>query len=132
MQLQIVSSSMTPIYEQIADQIRLQIKNGTLSSGEGLPSVRACARDCHISALTVKKAYDLLESEGYVKTVQGKGTFVLAVDSSLMEEEMRRQIEEAFEGVIAKAKRMKMSKDEILELVALLVDEDERGASKNT
>lgn len=125
MQLQIVSSSMTPIYEQIADQIRLQIRNGTLAEQEVLPSVRACARDCHISALTVKKAYDLLEKEGFVKTVQGKGTFVLKIDQSLVEEEMRRQIEEAFAAAIEKAKRMKMSRDEILGLVRLLMDEEE-------
>ena len=59
MQLQIITSSMTPIYEQIADQIRVQIKEQILKPQELLPSVRSCARDCHISALTVKKAYDL-------------------------------------------------------------------------
>ncbi len=124
MQLQIITSSMTPIYEQIADQIRVQIKEQILKPQELLPSVRSCARDCHISGLTVKKAYDLLESEGFVQTVQGKGTYVSAISENLVREELQKQVEEAFESAIEKARRLGFDTEQILELVNLLLEGD--------
>lgn len=124
MLLKISTTSMTPIYEQIADQIRQQIAQGILTPNMLLPSVRSCAKDYHISALTVKKAYDLLESEGYVQTVHGKGTYVSQISASLAQEEVLRQIEKAFEQAISKAKRLNMSKDDILELVTLLLEDN--------
>lgn len=125
MQLQISTTSMTPIYEQISDQIRKQISTGELKAGELLPSVRSFARDYHISALTVKKAYDLLESEGFVNTVHGKGTYVSAVSPALVQEEMQKQLESLFEKAIEKARKMNMTDKEILDLVSLLVEEKE-------
>ena len=76
MDIIINATSMTPIYEQIVDRIRALIKGGEIKAGEPLPSVRGLARQCAISALTAKKAYDVLEQEGLVATAQGKGTFV--------------------------------------------------------
>lgn len=124
MQLQISMSSMTPIYEQIADQIRLQISSGQLAAGSLLPSVRACARDYHISALTVKKAYDLLESEGFVTTVHGKGTYVSVISAGIVQEEMQKQLETLFDQAIAKARTMQMSNAQILELVSMLLEDN--------
>lgn len=124
MLLQILPSSMTPIYEQIADQIRLQIKEQKLAPLELLPSIRAIAREYHISALTVKKAYDLLETEGFVKTVQGKSTFVEKISGNVIQEEMQKQVEDAFEAAIQKALRMNFSKEQILEIVHLLLEGD--------
>lgn len=123
MHLQISTTSMVPIYEQIATQIRKQISDGTLEPDTLLPSVRACARDYHISALTVKKAYDLLESEQYVRTVHGKGTYVSRISPALKQEEMQRQLEHVFEQAISKAKLMNYSSDEILDLVRLLLED---------
>ena len=74
MNLIINNSSQTPIYEQIVDQVKEQIIRGNLKEGNALPSVRAMAKELRISALTVKKAYDALEQEGYVVTVHGKGS----------------------------------------------------------
>lgn len=123
--LNISTTSMMPIYEQIADQIRKQIADGTLKANMLLPSVRSCAKDYHISALTVKKAYDLLESEGYVQTVHGKGTYVSQISASLAQEEVLRQIEKTFEQAISKARLINMSRAEILELVQLLLEEND-------
>ena len=67
---------MQPIYEQITDQIKAMIIDGTLKEEEMLPSVRTLAKELKISALTVKKAYDFLEEEGFVVTVHGKGSFI--------------------------------------------------------
>ena len=94
MQLLISTTSMTPIYEQIVDQIRALIKEGRLKAGEPLDSVRSLARTCRISALTVKKAYDVLEREGLVVTVQGKGSFVAQISPNIVAEELNRQVEE--------------------------------------
>lgn len=123
MELQISTSSMEPIYEQIARQIRKQIGNETLKSGEILPSVRSVARDCHISALTVKKAYDLLEQEGYVNTVQGKGTFVAQISPVFAAEELQAEIEKEFERCIFRARQAGMKDEEIRELLSILLEE---------
>ena len=61
---------MVPIYEQIVNQIRNQIVNHELKENDSLPSVRSLAHQLKISALTVKKAYDYLEEEGFIQTIQ--------------------------------------------------------------
>lgn len=124
MQLKISTTSMIPIYEQIADQIRSQISQSLLRAGDALPSVRAFARDYKISALTVKKAYDLLESEGLVMTVHGKGTCVAEISSSMVMEERQRQLEDLFDKAIKKARQMDLSDQEILDLVGLFLEDE--------
>ena len=76
MKIIINSSIMVPIYEQIVDQIKMLIRNGELKGNDILPSVRVLSKELKISALTVKKAYDSLEEEGFAVTVHGKGTYV--------------------------------------------------------
>ena len=78
MKIIINSSSMVPIYEQIMDQIKSLITGGDLKQNDALPSVRTLAKELKISALTVKKAYDNLEQEGFTVTIHGKGTYVAA------------------------------------------------------
>ncbi len=78
MRIIINHSSMTPIYEQIVEQVKTLIRNEKLKENDNLPSVRSLAKELKISALTVKKAYDNLESEGFTVTVHGKGTYVAA------------------------------------------------------
>lgn len=90
-------SSMVPIYEQLMEQIKSEIIQSNLVEGEGLPSVRKLAGELRISALTVKKAYDKLEEEGFVTTIHGKGTFVTASDKQLAVEARKRAVEEEFE-----------------------------------
>lgn len=115
-------SSMIPIYEQLMEQIKSEIIQSKLAEGGGLPSVRTLAGELRISALTVKKAYDRLEEEGFVTTVHGKGTFVTASDKQLALEARRKAVEEEFDKAIDKAKAVGMCKEEILELVKLLLD----------
>jgi len=114
-------SSMVPIYEQLMEQIKTEIIESALV--EGLPSVRKLAGELRISALTVKKAYDKLEESGFVTTVHGKGTFVTASDKQLALEARRRAVEEEFEKAIDQAKNVGLSKEEILEIVSLLLEE---------
>ena len=116
-------SSMVPIYEQLMEQIKSEIIQSNLEEGEGLPSVRKLAGELRISALTVKKAYDKLEEEGFVTTIHGKGTFVTASDKQLAVEARKRAVEEEFDKAIDKAVSVGMNQNEILELVQLLLDE---------
>lgn len=81
------------------------------------------ARTCRISALTVKKAYDVLEREGLVVTVQGKGSFVAQISPNIVAEELNRQVEEQFAQAIAKARRLGLTREEILELVVMLLED---------
>ena len=85
-------TSMEPIYEQIVRQIRGQIIEGSLKENELLPSVRALSRELKISALTVKKAYDLLDEEGLIVTVHGKGSFVAETNRNLIMEERQKEV----------------------------------------
>ena len=116
-------SSMVPIYEQLMEQIKSEIIQSNLVEGEGLPSVRKLDGELRISALTVKKAYDKLEEEGFVTTIHGKGTFVTASDKQLAVEARKRAVEEEFDKAIDKAVSVGMNQNEILELVQLLLDE---------
>lgn len=116
-------SSMVPIYEQLMEQIKSDIIQSELKEGEALPSVRTLAGKLRISALTVKKAYDKLEEEGFVTTVHGKGTYVSASDKQLALEARQKAIEDDFDKVIDRALSMGMSKEEISEVVKLILDE---------
>ena len=123
MNLIINNSSQTPIYEQIVDQVKEQIIRGNLKEGNALPSVRAMAKELRISALTVKKAYDALEPEGYVVTVHGKGSYISNIGSNIKLEELRREVEKDFETAIRKGKRSGMTDDEIKELLELILED---------
>ena len=97
--------------------------NTALKEGEALPSVRSLAGELRISALTVKKAYDKLEEEGFVTTIHGKGTYVTASDKQLALEARQREAEADFEKAIDRALAMGMSREDILETVTLLLEE---------
>lgn len=116
-------SSMVPIYEQLMEQIKSDIIQSELKEVEALPSVRTLAGELRISALTVKKAYDKLEEEGFVTTVHGKGTYVSASDKQLALEARQKAIEDDFDKVIDRALSMGMKKEEISEVVKLILDE---------
>ena len=90
MKIIINNSSMQPIYEQLIDQIKNMIINGVLKENDVLPSVRVLSRELKISALTVKKAYDNLEMEGFTATIHGKGTYVKGANQQLLLEEQRK------------------------------------------
>lgn len=123
MHIIVSASSMIPIYEQIMDQIKAAIVAGELKEGDILPSVRGLSKELKISALTVKKAYDNLEQEGFTVTIHGKGTFVSAVNQDLLQEEHRKEVEGDMERWIAKAKQCGMMEDEIRSLFELMLGE---------
>lgn len=123
MNLIINNSSMTPIYEQIVVQVKNQIMSGKLAPDAMLPSVRTLSKDLRISALTVKKAYDALEQEGYIVTVHGKGSFVADVNPNIAMEEKQKEVEKIFEQGIRKALECGMTKEEIQESFELVISD---------
>lgn len=116
-------SSMVPIYEQIVDVVKTQIRKGELKEDENLPSVRMLAKELKISALTVKKAYDALEEEGFVITIHGKGSFVAFADQGLMLEEKKKEVEADLEMAIRKGKSCGMTDQELLELFQIVLED---------
>lgn len=99
MEIIISNSSDKPIYEQICMQMKNLIMSGTLSAGEALPSMRALARDLHISVITVQRAYEDLTRDGFIETVSGKGSFVAAQNKEFIREEQLRAAEELLQKV---------------------------------
>ncbi|MCI6140619.1 MAG: GntR family transcriptional regulator [Clostridiaceae bacterium] len=122
MKIIINTSSMVPIYEQIVDQIKRLIRNGELKRNDNLPSVRILSKELKISALTVKKAYDNLESEGFTVTVHGKGTYVAAVNTELLLEEQKKELEADLEQAIQKGRRCGISDEDIKSLFDLILE----------
>lgn len=123
MNIIINNSSMQPIYEQIVSQIKAMIVKGELHEEEILPSVRTLSKDLRISALTVKKAYDCLDQEGFIVTVHGKGSFVAPVNRSLVLEEQRKQVEADLEHAVKKGRSCGMSDQDIKDLFELIMEE---------
>ncbi len=123
MRIIINNNSMVPIYEQVISQIKSEIISGSLPEGQILPSVRALAAELKISALTVKKAYDMLEAEGFVTTVHGKGTFVNAADLQLAYEARRKAVEDDLAKAIQQGVSAGLSRDEIREIIGILMEE---------
>lgn len=118
-------TSMEPIYEQIVRQIRGQIIDGSLKENELLPSVRALSRDLKISALTVKKAYDLLDEEGLIVTVHGKGSFVAETNRNLIMEERQKEVEADLEKAIRRGISAGLTCEEIREMFACIISDME-------
>lgn len=114
---------MVPIYEQIMNQIKTAIMNGELIEDTMLPSVRALSKELKISALTVKKAYDNLEQEGFTVTIHGKGTFVAATNKDFQKEEFQKEVETDLENAIIKGRKYGLSNEEIRELFELIMEE---------
>ena len=123
MKLIINHASMQRIYEQIVSQIKTMIMNGELQEQESLTSVRALARELKVSALTVKKAYDALEEEGFIITVHGKGSFVACANQELMLEEKKKEVESDLEMCIRKGRSCGMSRQELTELFQLVLED---------
>ena len=123
MNLIINNSSMTPIYEQIVMQMKDKIISGQLKPDFMLPSVRTLSNDLRRSALTVKKAYDAMEQEGYIVTVHGKGSFVANINPNIAMEEKQKEVEKLFEQGIRKARECGMSNEDTQNLFEVVLSD---------
>lgn len=112
-----------PIYDQIAEQLRRQILDGSLETGAALPSIRNLARDLRVSVITTKRAYEELEAEGLIDTVPGKGSFVAQAGPGLLREENLRRIEEHMLEICRLARTCGLERAELETMWKLLEEE---------
>ena len=118
--MKLLQNSGVPIYQQIAAAFREEILTKKRKSGEYLPSIRGLAKELKISVITTMKAYEMLEEEGFVTAVQGKGFVVNTQDSSLLQEQYKRKIEENITMAIKSAKVLGLNKQELTDMFELL------------
>lgn len=117
MNIQITNSSKDPIYLQIKNQIKFAILNGELKENESLPSIRELAKELRISVITTKRAYDDLEIDGFIHSVQGKGSFVAPQNKELLRESILIKIEESLSECINYAKIIDLSRDDLISML---------------
>ena len=123
MDIFITADSAIPLYEQITSQIKEQVLKGNIEQGSLLPSIRMMAKELKVSIITVKRAYEELEAEGFVETVPGKGTYISLANKERLRELQLSQIEEQLEQTIKAAKSIQMSLEEIQERVQIIYEE---------
>ena len=104
-----------PIYEQIRDGLRKLIVTGALSADEKLPSVRALAAQLAINPNTIQRAYTELERQGYIYSIQGKGSFVS--DGRYLAEGIRKDWEKQFDAAIEEGLRIGVSYQDMIKIL---------------
>lgn len=125
MKIIVSNVSDKPLYQQIKDQIKDQILSGEIGEGDMLPSIRSLANDLHVSILTTRRVYDELESEGFIITKAGKGSFVAPGNIELLKETKRHMVEVKLEEAWDTARSFKISKSELMEMMNLICDEED-------
>lgn len=111
------NKSGTPIYDQIYSQIKTHIISGALKEHEMLPSIRGLAKDLRISFITTKRAYDELEKEGFIYTIQAKGCYVAPKNTELLREDNLKKIEAHIEDIAKLAASCNLSKEDIISMI---------------
>ncbi|MDQ0253467.1 GntR family transcriptional regulator [Evansella vedderi] len=111
--IRVSEESREPIYHQIETQVKALIVSGQLPPGTPLPSIRVLSSDLSCSVITTRRAYQNLENNGFIKTVQGKGTFVKEIDSDKKEETKRKVVLDAIVKAVEQGKQVGSSKEEL-------------------
>ena len=124
MDIIISNQSIVQLYSQIIEQIKQLIITGVLKSGELLPSIRGLAKELKVSIITIKRAYEELEAEGFIETLPGKGTFVAMVNLDILREAKISQIEEKLSEIIESSKSIGLTKEELKERIDIMYEEE--------
>ncbi len=120
MNIIISNGSSDPIYTQIENRIKAAIMSGELQEGDALPSMRALAKELHISIITTKRAYEELEKGGFIQTVAGKGCYVAPKNLDFVRENHLREIEENLQKAISLARLCDIEITQLQEMLAVL------------
>ncbi|MES5896469.1 GntR family transcriptional regulator [Bacillus cereus group sp. RP43] len=124
MRILLSNKSKSPIYQQIIDQIILQVSNGTLKEDDALPSMRSLARDLKVSVITSKRAYEELEKAGYIYSIVGKGSFVAKETKKQQVDEPSDPIREKFSIIVRESKANHLFKDELIQIIHRIYEEE--------
>lgn len=119
MEIIISSNTSKPIYEQITSQIKELIMSGELQTGDPLPSMRAMAKSLHVSVITVQKAYEDLQRDGFIETTVGRGSFVSAKNRDFIQEEQQRKVEEHLQEAVEIARTSGIAEDKLIDLLKM-------------
>lgn len=125
MEIIISSNTSKPIYEQITLQIKEKIMSGELQTGDPIPSMRALAKSLHISVITVQKAYEDLQRDGFIDTTVGRGSFVSAQNKEFYQEEQQRKIEEHLQEAVDIGRSSGISLEKLIEILSIFYQEEE-------
>ncbi len=125
MKIVLSNTSKKPIYEQIRQQMQSQILDGTLEPELMLPSIRKLARDLGVSVITVNRAYDDLEKEGYIYTIAGKGSYVAGQSLDRLREKKMQMVETRLERIVKEMQQLGVTREDFDRTVSLLWEEDE-------
>lgn len=117
MNIHISNVSGKALYEQIYDQIKNQILEGTLKAGESLPTIRGLAKDLRISVITTSPAYSDLERDGYIYSVVGKGSFVAERNQEFVREKNIKEMEEYIVKSVEIANRCGINEEQFIDIV---------------
>lgn len=123
MNIIISNAAGIPIYEQIKEQVKAAIVNGDIAEGDKLPSIRHLAKELKISVITTTRAYNDLEQEGYIVTVQGKGCFVQPQNTELIREQKLREVEDHMASAITAGRLINLSDEALMGMYTLLLEE---------
>ncbi len=123
MKIVIKNKSELPIYEQIEQQIKSQILDGSVMEDEQLPSIRQLARDLKISVITTTRVYNDLAEEGFIISVTGKGYFIAPRNNELLHERMLCEMEDSFEKAVQNGRNAGLSDDEIIAALKKFLEE---------
>ncbi|PEA94387.1 GntR family transcriptional regulator [Bacillus cereus] len=124
MKILLSNKSKSPIYQQIIDQIILQISNETLKVDDSLPSMRSLARDLKVSVITSKRAYEELEKAGYIYSIVGKGSFVAKQTKKQRADELSEPIREKFSTIVRESKANHLLRDELIQIINHIYEEE--------
>ena len=101
-----------PIYEQVRDNLRRLMVSGAIQEGEKLPSVRSLASNLTINPNTIQRAYESLQTEGYVYSIPGKGSF--AAPRTGVDEERRDRLLGQFDSLTAELLYLGVTRDRLI------------------
>ena len=125
MDIVISNNTGKPIYEQITTQVKAMIISGELKAGDAIPSMRALAKSIHVSVITVQRAYEELQRDGFIETTVGRGSFVSTQNKEFYQEEQQRIAEEHLQIAAEIGRTNRISLEKLKELLALFYLEDE-------
>jgi GntR family transcriptional regulator len=117
MHIHLSNSDGVPIYLQIVNQVKYLVTSGRLAEGEELPAIRVLAEQLLVNPNTVARAYRELELAGLVEKRRTAGTYVSGAGSPFARRERVRILTERIDALLADARQMDITVDEIVELV---------------
>ncbi|MDQ1237058.1 GntR family transcriptional regulator [Paenibacillus sp. SORGH_AS306] len=121
--VQINEDSAEPLYRQVENQLRSLIIGGTLQEGTLLPSIREFAADLKCSVITIRRVYQDLENEGWLRTRQGTGTFVMKVEQGQLTQMSEENVRKIMNEAIQKSAALGWDQQQLQQLFAELLQQ---------